>query len=52
MDLRRAGIWMSVSQFLPTLLAIGLMPCGMSLLLFVVTRIEGSLPPDRGGARR
>jgi hypothetical protein len=52
MDWDRAGYLNDVTQVLPTLLAIGLVPCGMSLLLFVVTRLEGSLPPNGGRARQ
>ena len=31
-------------SFLPYLLAIGLVPTAIGLLLFIVTRLEGSLP--------
>jgi hypothetical protein len=37
-------------MFVPYLLAIGLAPFGVALLLFVATRLESSLPPDKAVA--
>ena len=45
-----AGTCPTVSVFLPYLLAIGLAPLGIALLLFVATRLEASLPRDDGVA--
>jgi hypothetical protein len=41
------GYSMHVSPSLLPLLALGLVPFGIGLLLFVLTRLEASLPPDR-----
>lgn len=43
-----AGYCMHVSpSLLPLLALFGLVPCGIGLLLFVLTRLEDSLPRDR-----
>jgi hypothetical protein len=36
-----------VTSVLPYLLTVGLVPSGVSLLLFIATRIEGTLPSDQ-----
>lgn len=42
------GIRLDVTALLPYLLALGLVPLGFALLLFVLTRLESSLPSDSG----
>ena len=44
------GTCTDVSIFVPYLLAIGLAPFGVALLLCVATRLEASLPRDEGMA--
>lgn len=42
------GIRLDVTALLPYLLALGLVPLGFALLLFILTRLESSLPSDSG----
>jgi hypothetical protein len=42
------GIRPFVTALLPYLLALGLVPLGFALLLFILTRLESSLPSDSG----
>ena len=45
---RSAGYMGDVTSHLPYLIAIGFAPVCVMLLLVIVTRLEGSLPTDRG----
>jgi hypothetical protein len=47
-----AGYMNNVASHLPYLIAIGFAPVCLMLLLVVVTRLEGSLPTDRGSHPR
>lgn len=44
------GTYTTVTAFLPYLMAIGLVPFGIALLLFIATRLEDSLPHEDGVA--
>ena len=48
MHRRSYGYLSDVTSHLPFLIAIGFAPVGIMILLVIVTRIEGSLPTDRG----
>jgi hypothetical protein len=44
---RAAGYLSDMTSYLPYLIAIGFAPPGLMLLLVIVTRLEGSLPPEK-----